>query len=432
MDGPVPQRGSVYDALRRIALIAWTVAVCAICIRVSVQTRHKQSSYHDYYDAGLHWRQRSHLYGLPKDHDLSRVPTVNRLPGRDNVAWGGIRHPPVIALAFAALTFIPMPVGEVLWRVLLAAASLGSLWWASRVGIPRVLARRDWPILVLLVLWPFAGCLNNGQTSCIVMACLLGAVAAAAVDRWNLSALLAAIATLLKVYPVSLGLLLVVTYPRRFAWRYVLMIALGMALPLLVRPGPWMVEEYRRWLWHMFNDAILPDRIVQWDQDIRLLVMRAFHVKLQGAAFTAVQLVVAAAIAGVCLAGQRAGWPRRRLLARLFALSVCWMTVFGQATEPTTYFLVAPALAWAIWEAWLPRPSSRSRIAQIVPLTAYGLFIAAYVALWTPHGKQINSFGFEPLGGLVLFGYLMFECIRDLSLRRRVSSSPNVPLLSMR
>ena len=72
MDGPVRQRGSVYDALRRIALIAWTVAVCAICIRVSVQTRHKQSSYHDYYDAGLHWRQHSHLYGLPKDHDLSR------------------------------------------------------------------------------------------------------------------------------------------------------------------------------------------------------------------------------------------------------------------------------------------------------------------------------------------------------------------------
>jgi hypothetical protein len=199
-----------------------------------------------------------------------------------------------------------------------------------------------------------------------------------------------------------------------------------MALPLLVRPGPWMVEEYRRWLWHMFNDAILPDRIVQWDQDIRLLVMRAFHVKLQGAAFTAVQLSVAAAIAGVCLAGQRAGWPRRRLLARLFALSVCWMTVFGQATEPTTYFLVAPALAWAIWEAWLARPGSRYRIAQIVPLAAYALFIAAYVALWTPHGKQINSFGFEPLGGLVLFGYLMFECIRDLSVRGRVSSSPNV------
>lgn len=408
-------RGLAFQqSLRNVALIAWAIALCAICIRVSVQKRHKQSSYHDYVDAGLAWWQHNHLYGVPQDHDLSKVPPSRLRPGRNNVAWGGIRHPPVIAIAFVALTYIPMPAGEVLWRVLLAAVSLGSLWWASRVGLPRVLARRDWPMLALLVLWSFTGCMNNGQTSCFVVACLLGAVAAAAVDRWNLSAMFAAIATLLKIYPVSLGLLLAVIYPRKFAWRYALMVAAGMALPFALRPWAWMVDEYRRWLWHMFNDAILPDRIEQWDQDFRLLVMRLFHFKLEGAAFTLVQLSVAAAIAAVCLAGQRAGWSRRRLLARIFGLSVCWMTVFGQATEPSTYVLVAPALAWAIWEAWLPRPDARSRFRQAVLLTSYVLFITAYVVLWNPRGKHINSFGFEPLGGLILFVYLMVDCVSDL------------------
>lgn len=407
------------ELLKRVALIAWAVALCAVCVRVSVQTRHKQSSYHDYYDAGLRWRHHTHLYGMPEDHDLSKVPLANRRPGRNNIAWGGIRHPPVIALAFSLLTFVPKPVGEVLWRIFLAAVSLGSLWWASRAGIPRVLARRDWPILALLVLWAFTGCMNNGQTSCILVACLLGAITAAQLDRWNLSALFAAIATLLKIYPVSLGLLLAVCYPRRFSWRYAVMVAFGMALPLLLRPGPWMIDEYRRWLWHMFNDAILPDRIEQWDQDFRLLVTHALHVRMEGISFTVVQLLTAAGIAAVCLAGRRAGWPRRRLLARIFGLSVCWMTVFGQATEPSTYVLVAPALAWAIWESWLPGGGTYRRPARVVLLVSYSLFIAAYVVLWTPRGHQINSLGFEPLGGLLLFLYLMTQSVGDLLPRLR-------------
>jgi hypothetical protein len=401
-------------ALRNVALIVWAAALCAVCVRVTVQKHHKQSSYHDYFDAGMHWRQHVHLYAVPGDFDLSRVPPGHRRAGSTNVAWGGIRHPPVVAVTFTVLTVIPIPVGEVLWRMLLAVVSLASLWWASRSGIPRVLARRDWPIIALLSLWPFVGCLNNGQASCIVVACLLGAVTAAKSDRWSLAALFAAIATLLKIYPVSLGLLLAVTYPRRFALRYALFVALGFAIPFAFRPGAWVVDEYRRWLWHMFNDAIPPDQIGHWDQDVRLVLIRILHLRLDGLAFMALQLIIAAAIAGVCLAGQRAGWPRRTLLGRIFGLSVCWMTVFGQATEPSTYVLVAPALAWAIWEAWLPRRNSPAMVRKVLLATCYALFITAYVVLWFPQGKQINSYGFEPLGGLLLFGYLMIDSVRGL------------------
>ncbi|MDB5173383.1 MAG: hypothetical protein JWN51_2156 [Phycisphaerales bacterium] len=400
--------------LRNLALILWAVALCVVCVRVTVQTRHKQSGYEVYYKAGMHWRHGEHLYRHPDDYAHEHVPPDQRQPGRPNIAWGGFRYLPITAIAFVPLSYLPMAVGEVVWRVFLAALSLGALWWCCRLGLPRPLARRDWPIIFLLVLFAFTGCLNNGQSSCIVIGCMLAAIACVTTERWTLAALCMACATLLKIYPLSLGLLLAVAWPRRFAWRYALMLALGLALPFLLRPGAWIMEEHRRWLWHLLNDAIQPETIHQWDHDVRLLLVRVAHLRLSPHAFVAIELAAGALIGAVCIGGIRARWSTRRLLTRMLGLSVCWMTVLGQATEPSTYVLVAPTLAWAMWESTL-RPHTRfARASRVVLFTSYALFITAYVALWFPKGKQINGVGLEPLAGVLLFGYLLVECARDL------------------
>ncbi|MDB5331078.1 MAG: hypothetical protein JWP03_2229 [Phycisphaerales bacterium] len=398
--------------LRNVALIVWAIALCAVCVRVTVQTRHKQSGYEVYYKAGMHWRLGEHLYRHPDDYAHVNVPPDQRQPGRPNVAWGGFRYLPITAIAFVPLSYMPMAVGEVVWRILLAAVGLGALAWCCRVGIPRPLARRDWPVLFLLVLPAITGCLNNGQSSCIVIGCLLAAVAAVYGEMWTVAAICMAAATLLKIYPLSLGLLLTAVWPRRFGLRYMPLLVLGLVLPFMLRPGPWIMEEHRRWLWHLLNDAIQPEPVHQWDHDVRLLLMRAAHVRLSAHAFAALELFAGAAIGMLCIAGRRAGWPTRLLLARMLGLSVCWMTVFGQATEPSTYVLVAPTLAWALWETSL-RPGKPT--ARAVLISSYALFIAAYVVLWFPWGKRVNGIGLEPLAGLLLFGHLLVECVRDLA-----------------
>jgi hypothetical protein len=275
-----------------------------------------------------------------------------------------------------------------------------------------------------LVIFSYTGCLSNGQCSCIVIGCLLGAIAACCTDRWTLAAILLTLATTLKLYPVAMGLLLVLLYPRRFGWRFALTMLVAFSLPFLLRPGT-MLEEHRRWWWHLVNDAKTALSITSWDQDLRLLLYRVFHLELSARLFMSLQVVVAGLIALVAVAGQRAGWPRRMLLSRVLGLVACWMTVLGMATEPSTYILLAPTLAWSLWETWL-RPSRRSVIhgrnspggvgSRTVLVAAYLLFLTGYVFLWFPWGKRANSYGPEPLGGLLLLGYLLVRSLRELKI----------------
>jgi len=451
-----PARGP----FRRIVLIVWAIALIAVCVRVTVQRKHKpaplipgatakaapasldpedregdwprNSVYRTYVLAGRRWHEGRSLYRSLDDlspesrkrHEAAGEDTT----GREGGAWGGYRYSPTAAILFVPLSHMPGPIGEVVWRIFLLAASLGGLYWCARIGLPRPLARRDWAVFFLLVLPSFTGCLNNGQSSCLIIGCLLAAIAAASTERWMLSAVLVTVPTLMKIYPVSVGMLLFVMYPRRFGWRFALAMAVGLGLPFLLRPST-MVAEHQRWLWHLLNDSKPPDDIIHWDQDLRLLLGRWLNIRMPGGVFMALQLLAAALIAAICIAGRLADWPRRMLLARMLGLATCWMTVFGLATEPSTYILISPALAWSIWECWLRPPSAtgvkRSGRApggmpsRVLLGCAYGLLILAYVALWFPWGKKVNTFGPEPLAGTLLFGYLVYRSIVELRFARR-------------
>jgi hypothetical protein len=184
-----------------------------------------------------------------------------------------------------------------------------------------------------------------------------------------------------------------------------------------------MIEEHRRWFWHLFNDAKTAVPVTSWDQDVRLILYRFLGITLSMKTFLGVQVVVAGLIAAICYAGRMAGWPRRILVSRTLGLAACWMTAFGMATEPSTYILVAPTLAWSLWEVWL-RPtryaithggqSPGGLASRIALVAAYLLFITAYVFLWFPWGRIANSYGPEPLAGVLIMGYLLARSVREL------------------
>lgn len=190
------------------------------------------------------------------------------------------------------------------------------------------------------------------------------------------------------------------------------------------------------WWWHLVNDVKHPASLLNWNQGLRLLLMRWLRLKLSDHAFLAVQAVAAAFIAALCLAGQRAGWPRRRLLARMLGMACCWMRVFGQATEPSTYILIAPALAWSLWEVWLQPAAQRAghpsgadsmpggTASRAVLVTSYVLSISVYVMFWFPWGRAPASYGPEPLAGLLLFGYLIVRSVRELKAAKTREPEP--------
>jgi hypothetical protein len=118
----------------------------------------------------------------------------------------------------------------------------------------------------------------------------------------------------------------------------------------------------------------------------------------------AVQLVAAAGMAIVCLAGRYSDWSNRRLLTLLLGLGCCWMTAFGVATESCTYMLVAPTGAWALMQA---KQERRSIVIQALLGGSYALFLLAQMANWFRGGSDFHALGVQPLACLLLLAGLL-------------------------
>jgi len=91
------------------------------------------------------------------------------------------------------------------------------------------------------------GCFNNGQSNVILIALLLASTAAVQAGRWNLAAGCVALATLFKVYPIVLGLLLALVFPRKFTVRFLLALVLGLSLPFLLQRSDYVARQYVHW-----------------------------------------------------------------------------------------------------------------------------------------------------------------------------------------
>jgi hypothetical protein len=258
--------------------------------------------------------------------------------------------------------------------------------------------------VVLLLVLPFAiGNMNNGQANPLVLALVLACVAAAAGQRWYWAAACTALASLLKIYPVAVGLLLSALYPRRFAGRFALMLAGGLLLPFLFQGPDYVAAQYDGWARSVLGDdrSILAAEFAY--RDLALLC-RAWLIPLSPAGYRAAQLLAGAGMAFLCLACRRGGWPEHRTLALLFTLGSCWMTLFGPATESCTYLLLAPALAFAVREAWLPGGSVAARVTVLV---CYGLMAVAAAACWFPAGRSFQALGPQPAAALLFLVHVL-------------------------
>jgi hypothetical protein len=343
-------------------------------------------------------------------------------PGLDR-----FRYSPAVAALLVPFSVLPDSLGGALWRLLNAGVYLGALAWWVRVVLPPSLTAGQRAALFLLVVPLSVGSLNNGQSNALVIGLLLAALAAAKTDRWNLAAGCVVLACLFKVYPIAVGLLLAVVYPRRMAVRLVAALAVGLALPFGFQQFAFVAGQYASWLHHLqiFDRQVL--RTELWYRDLRL-VFHTWLITLDTRTYQAVELLGAAAAAGICMAARRAGWPRDRLLVVLFALGCCWMTVLGPATESCTYILLAPSLAWALLDAWA-RPFGPARGLM---LASNGLFVVCQMAVWFPISRQVHTLGLQPLAGLlclagILVPLLPIHRLRASALRlagKSVSWSP--------
>jgi hypothetical protein len=370
--------------LNGIVVGLWAAILLGVCLRIGFSS-HSHDVFGTYADAGRRWAAAQPLYNYTR----------------------GFVYSPLVAAFFAPFAWLPIALGSVLWRLLNAAVLVGAIFWWLKSSISNIPNTSSW--LVFLLILPLSlGNFNNGQVNPMIIGLLMIGLLAAQEKRWTLSAVAIGFATYLKIYPLSVGLLLVLIYPRQLGWRLALtLILMGAASFVLQRPA-YVLEQYQRW----FNTRAADDRRMNMDIAPRdfAMILRFLHIHLSTHFVLFLQFLAAAGAAAICLVGRFRGWSEPRLLSCVFNLGTCWMLLFGPATEDATYAMIAPALAFTLAQAFH----------QETPRWMRALVCASYFILLT--GLILNAFfslkktpalmSIQPFGALLFASYSVFWLFR--------------------
>ncbi len=379
-----------------MVIAIWVIATIAVCGRVALTKSSRQDLFPVYQNAGQAWLNGQDLYRNSKfDY----------------------RYSPLFAAVMAPMARLPPKLASISWRLLSIFCFLAALSWTCRAGVPDKFASEQSPLIFLLILPLSLGNLNNGQANLLVLGALLAAVAAVMRGWWMAAAIVLTIAVMIKIYPLAIALLLVVMFPRQLLWRFALCLIVAVALPFALQKIDYVSHQYNDWLLYLRTEDRTSRSLSEWYSDLRLL-FRVWFVPLSTTTYVVIQLAAATAIGVVAVVGKIRHWPTQRLIAWIFSLSCCWMTLFGPATESATYVLIAPATAWIIC-GLLVRGGGAIETAWVVVI--YGLQLLAGMAGWFGGMKRFGVYASpQALSALLLAAYLLRPAIfRQMNARSR-------------
>jgi hypothetical protein len=382
-----------------LAIVLWSLAFVLLCGRSLVLKVDHHSVYHVFTGAAQNWMQGMPLYKVGSSEEF--------------------RYSPLVAALFVPFYAMQPRIGQFLWRSVNFGVYVSGLWYCCEAGLPRIFSRSQRAALFLLVLPLSIGSLNNAQSNPLLIGLMLIAVAAVLEDRWTLSAMAIALATLFKLYPIVLGLLLILAYPKRFTWRLMVCLAAGALLPFVFQHAQYVIDQYKDWKHYLVTEDRQRGPMSDWYRDFRA-VWHIYISPMSLGVYLLIEIATGAMIALLCMLGRLRNWPRRLLLTFMLSLGCCWMTALGPATESATYILLAPSLVWAMIEA----ETTSWRIAYCA---VFGLFLVSQLAINLPNGRWFrDSLQPLPVAGLLFLLILVVDAVRRLGAGAPVRRSHNV------
>ena len=385
--------------LSAVVIGLWVAVLLVICLRVGLMFR-SHDVFVTYYDAGRKWIESQPLYSYTR----------------------GFVYSPLIAAFFVLFSWLPLSLGALLWRLINAAVFVGAIFWWLRAEILERMPKSSTWLVFLLILPLSLGNFNNGQINPLTIGLSMIAILGAFYRRWTLSAIFLGVSAYLKIYPLSIGLLLVLVYPRALGWRLALTLILMGALPFILQHPNYVLEQYQRW----FSSRAADDRRMNMDIAPRdfAMILKVFQINLSTSVFLVVQILAGAGAAAVCLIGRLRKWSEERLLIFVFTLGTCWMLLFGPATEDATYAMIAPALSFALVQAFSQITPSWMRVLICL---SYGLLLAGLI-LNAFFGLKKNpySMSVQPFGALIFAAYSVIWIFCSSLWKRTPDVTPDV------
>jgi len=338
---------------RLLAMGLWLLALLVISIMVALRPTHRTVTLDSYHYAAGQWWAGQSLYAGPS----------------------GMNYLPHFAVLFSPFHALPLWLGEVLWRWLMAGTLIGGLWLMLRA-----LFRSDpdrpffWatltamPLCLSAVRNGNANALFGGVTLLSVVA-ILKAVQAEATPPatsdisvatngrssnrwWWWAAALMALLTAIK----PLGIVLILLAPLFYApLRGRLLVALvGLALfPFLFARPEYVMSQYRDAWTNLQACAVVTDHRFA---DING-IFRTLGAPLGPEVSKLVRVLAGALTAGLWWLGARRLRPQSAALPVLwlYALATSYLMVFNPMNEANSFAILAPALGvWAVWFLFVP------------------------------------------------------------------------------
>jgi hypothetical protein len=387
--------------VQRAAWVVWILLVVAGVGRAALydQVRHR-GSYEVFQDGGRYWLAGQPVYDVAHPESLCVF-----------------RYSPLWAAAFTPLGLMPAPAGSAVLRLAnFIVLLLGMAWWGSRVlgQSPERGRQAHWWLLTALAA---GGTLLDVQLNLFTLGLMLIGMAALEARRWNLSAATIGLAVCCKAYPISLALVLVLVYPRRFAPRFAVALLALLALPFVLQHPVYVAEQYHDWLHGGLNARYTSGG---WFQDAMYLWCRW----VGGPSLDRTTYLLAAAAVGALIAlavlRRRGRVPATDLHVSLFGMCLAWMMAFGPATEAKTYVMLTPAAALVMLRVCLGGPPLWWRLAGGA---AYTLLTLSVLQLLFPLNKPLHHLGAQPFAALLLLP--IFLCWRSL---RPAEAAPTIAM----
>ena len=374
---------------------AWTVWIILAVLAVGrAGLRHlprHQGCYVVFADGGRHWLHGEDLYDSANPDSL----TV-------------FRYSPLVAVVLTPLALMPDVLGDACMRTVGLLVLLPALLWWSRTALPASLTREQRSIFFLLIALMTNESLMDVQLNILTIGFMLIAMAACSTERWTIGALAASLACCFKAYPIALALVLVLVFPRKFAWRSLLMLACCLAAPFALQRPDYVWHQYEEWFRWGLNQR--GGQQIDWFQDF-MLFWRRWIGPMERSTYFRIEVLTGAAVAVICLIQRFRGASRQGLLNSIFGLCCGWMMAFGPATEPTTYIMLAPAVAGAMM---IMRVFPQPIWYRAAVLTTCTLLAAAQLQLLFPLGRPFHHWGAQPFAAVLFMIAVAFRGLGDL------------------
>jgi len=370
------------------AWIVWTAVVAALIARPLLLS-HRGTSFDTYQLAGSRWLHGEDIYS----------------------EWMGFVYSPVVAAFFAPFAWIPVSVGNILWRILNTAFLLGGLAAFLKTQLFSAITEKHYGILYLLLVPLAVGNIDISQANPLVEGLLLLSIAAVYTERWNSAALCVAIATYFKIYPIAVGLLICVIAPRRFSWRMLIALLLLLLIPFILQHWAYVSSQYQAWITTRTSDDRRQWPVEKLPLDLWFLIHWVWHLPIPPKIYSFIQLGSAGALALFCAIKTWRGWSKNRILIGLFCLVSIWMTLCGPATESYTYLILAPAIVLGLVQAFDGRQPAPLR--SLVTAAYLFQLLAATRASFLPHFKPFWALAILPFSALLFLAYALWWLLND-------------------